>query len=52
MLLLNLHIFVWSNKNKVLLICCSFFLKNKKLNKLAVALKLLTILSLNSNVFC
>ena len=44
-------------KNKVLLIYCSFssfffFLKDKKLKKLAVTLKLFTVLSLNSNVFC
>ena len=42
-------------KNKVLLIYCSFsfslLLKDKKLKKLAVALKLLTVLSLNSSVF-
>ena len=42
-------------KNKVLLIYCSFsfflFLKDKKLKKLAVALKLLAVLSLNSVVF-
>ena len=42
-------------KNKVLLIYCSFsfflFLKDKKLKKLAVALKLLAVLSLNSSVF-
>ena len=29
-----------------------FFLKDKELKKLAVALKFLTVLSLNSNVFC
>ena len=29
-----------------------FFLKDKKLKKLAVALKFLTVLNLNSNVFC
>ena len=55
MLLLNHHIFLQSNKNKVLLIFCSFsffFLKDKKLNKLAVALKLLAVISLNSNVSC
>ena len=56
MLLLNHHIFVWSNKNKVVLICCSvaflFLKKDKKLKKLAVAFNLLTVLSLNSNVFC
>ena len=47
-------------KNEVLLINCSFSylffsLKDKKLKKLAVALKFvyfLTVLSLNSNVFC
>ena len=51
MLLLNHHIFVLSNKNrkvnKLVL-----FLKDKKLKKLVVALKLLTVLSLNSNAFC
>ena len=51
------HIFAWSNKSEVLLIYCSFsfFLKDKKLKKLAVALKFLyflTDLSLNSNAFC
>ena len=29
-----------------------FFLKDMKLKKLAVALKFVTVLSLNSNVFC
>ena len=56
MLLLNHHIFVKSNKNKVFLIYCSsssfFFLKENKLKRFAVALKLLTVSSLNSNVFC
>ena len=47
MLLLN-HVFVQSNKNKLLLIYCSFsffFLKDKILKKLTVALKLLIVLS-------
>ena len=57
MLLLNHHIFVLSSKNKVLLIYSAFiylfiYLKDNKLKKLAVALKFLTVLSLNSNVFC
>ena len=47
--------FCVSSKNKVLLIYCSFYLfiylKDNKLKKLAVALKFLTVLSLNS-VFC
>ena len=55
-MLLNYHIFVKSNKNKVFLIYCSssafFFLKENKLKRLAVAFKLLTVSSLSSNVFC
>ena len=57
--LLNHHIFVQTNKIDVLLIYRSFsfaaflfFLKDKKLKKLAEALKFLTVLSVNSNVFC
>ena len=60
MLLLNHHIFAQSNKNEVLEIYCSFsiiiiiiiFWEDMKLKKLAVALKFVTVLSLNSNVFC
>ena len=61
MLLLNRHIFAQSNKNEVLEIYCSFsiiiiiiiiFWEDMKLKKLAVALKFVTVLSLNSNVFC
>ena len=51
---LNNHIFVKGNKNKVLVIYWSFyfyFLEDKKLKKLAVALTLLIVLSLKSNIF-
>ena len=48
-------IFLCNKNNKVLLIYCSFsfffFLKDQKLKKLALTLKLLTVLSFNSNVF-
>ena len=54
LMLLNHDIFAKSNKNKVLLISRSFsfsFLEDKKLKKLAVALTLLIVLSLKSNIF-
>ena len=60
-IVMNYHIFFLCsilvyNKNEVLQIYCSFsifffFLIDNKLIKLAVALKFLTVLSLNSNVF-
>ena len=59
MLLLNHHFFVYGNKNEVLQIYCNcsgfFFLlllKGKILKKLVVALKFLTVLTLNCNIFC